>query len=165
MSPEPQPGDLSPPGLEFAFRITLTFDEGPRLRFAPAWQAGLRGFVGAQGGRIEGPRLSGRVLPQSGGDWPRLWQSGLVEFEAHYLLEAADGTPIYIHNRGIAWSAPEVLARIEAGEPVGGDETYCRVTPRFEVPAGPHDWLARTVFVGKGERRGARSVFDYYAVT
>ncbi|MEO8308012.1 MAG: DUF3237 domain-containing protein [Pseudomonadota bacterium] len=165
MSDESRLGDLSAPGLDFAFRINLQFDAGPRLRFAPAWQAGLRGFVGVQGGHVEGPRFSGRVLPQSGGDWPRIWQSGLVDFEAHYLLEATDGTPVYIHNRGIAWSSPEVLARIEAGIPATGDETYCRVMPRFEVPAGPHDWLARTLFVGKGERRGSHSVFDYYAVT
>ena len=121
--------------------------------------------MGVQGGTITGPRLNGRVLPQSGGDWPRLWPSGLVEFEAHYLLEASDGTPIYIHNRGIAYSSPEVLARIELGASVTSEETYCRVTPRFETPAGPHEWLARTLFVGKGERRGAQSVFDYYAVT
>jgi hypothetical protein len=121
--------------------------------------------VSVKRGTIEGPKLSGRVLPQSGGDWPRLWPSGFVEFEAHYLLEIADGTPVYIHNRGIAWSSAETLRRIEAGEPVAPDATYCRITPRFEVPAGPHDWLARTVFVGKGERRGSHSVFDYYAVT
>jgi hypothetical protein len=157
--------DMSPPALSFAFRIVLDFEPGPRLRFEPAFQAGRRGFVAVQGGSIEGPRLSGRVLSRSGGDWPRLWQSGLVEFEAHYLLEAADGTPIYIHNRGLAYAEPEVQARLEAGLPVAADETYCRVTPRFEVPAGPHDWLARTLFVGKGERRGDRSVFDYYAVT
>jgi hypothetical protein len=157
--------DLSPPELSFAFRILLEFDAGPRLRFATAFRAGRRGFVAVQGGRIEGPRLTGRVLPQSGGDWPRLWDSGLVEFEAHYVLEATDGTPIYIHNRGLAYATPEVQARIESGAPVSGAETYCRVTPRFEVPAGPHEWLARTLFVGKGERRGAQSVFDYYAVT
>jgi hypothetical protein len=158
-------GDMSPPQLSFAFRIVLQFDAGPRLRFEPAFQAGRRGFVAVQGGSIEGPRLNGRVLPHSGGDWPRLWQSGLVEFEAHYLLEATDGTPIYIHNRGLAYAIPEVQARIEAGAPVSAEETYCRVTPRFEVPAGPHDWLARTLLIGKGERRGAQSVFDYYAVT
>ena len=50
-------------------------------------------------------------------------------------------------------------------EALGADATYCRITPRFEVPAGAHEWLARTVFVGTGERRGARSIFDYYAVT
>lgn len=156
---------LKPPGLQFAFRIVLHFEAGPRLRFEPAHLAGRRGFVAVQGGQIEGPRLSGRVLPQSGGDWPRFWPGGLVEFEAHYQLEASDGTPIYIHNRGLAWSTPEVLARIEAGKAVTLEETYCRVTPRFEVPAGPHEWLVRTVFVGKGERRGDHSVFEYYEVT
>jgi Protein of unknown function (DUF3237) len=158
-------GDMSPPGLSFAFRILLEFDAGPRLRFEPAFQSGRRGFVAVKGGSVNGPRLSGRVLPQSGGDWPRLWHSGLVEFEAHYLLETSDGTPIYIQNRGLAYATPAVQARIEAGAPVSPEETYCRVTPRFEVPAGTHEWLARTVFVGKGERRGAQSVFDYYAVT
>jgi hypothetical protein len=158
-------GDITPPGLSFAFRILLEFDAGPRLRFEPAFQAGRRGFVAVQGGTIEGPMLSGRVISQSGGDWPRLWASGLVEFEAHYLLAAADGTPIYIQNRGLAYAAPEVQARIESGLPVSAADTYCRVTPRFEVPAGPHEWLARTLFIGKGERRGAQSVFDYYAVT
>jgi hypothetical protein len=165
MNAELTGGALNPPGLSFAFRIILEFDAGPRLRFEPAFQAGRRGFVAVQGGSIEGPRLQGRVMPQSGGDWPRLWQSGLVEFEAHYLLEAADGTPIYIHNRGLAYATPATLARIEAGEAVAADATYCRITPRFEVAAGAHEWLARTVFIGTGERRGARSVFDYYAVT
>jgi hypothetical protein len=158
-------GPLNPPGLHFAFRIILEFDAGPRLRFEPAFRSGRRGFVAVQGGSITGPRLSGRVVPQSGGDWPWLWHSGLVEFEARYLLEAGDGTPIYIHNRGIAFATPETLKRIEAGEQVPAEATYCRVTPRFEAPAGPHEWLGRTLFVGTGERRGAQSVFDYYAVT
>lgn len=156
---------LAAPGLRFAFRIVLHFDDGPRLRFEPAHRSGRRGFVAVKGGEIEGPRLTGRVLPQSGGDWPRFWPGGLVEFEAHYQLEASDGTPIYIHNQGLAWVRPEVLARMEAGEQVGPHETYCRVTPRFEVPAGPHEWLGRTVFLGTGERRGASSVFEYHEVT
>jgi len=33
------------------------------------------------------------------------------------------------------------------------------------VPAGPHEWLARTIFIGTGERRGDHSVFDYYLVS
>jgi hypothetical protein len=165
MVDESRPGDLAPPGLVFAFRILLQFDSGPRLRFEPAHRAGRRGHVAVKGGEISGPRLQGRVVPLSGGDWPMFWPGGLVDFEAHYQLEAADGTPIYIHNRGIAWHSPDVLARLEAGQPVAPHETYCRITPRFEVPAGPHDWLGRTLFVGTGERRGAHSVFDYYAVT
>lgn len=156
---------MKTPTLEPVFSVRLDFDDGPRLRFEPANTPFRRGFVGVKGGVVSGPRLNGRVLPRSGGDWPRLWSSGLVEFEAHYLLEADDGTPIYVHNRGLAWSSPETVARLEAGQPVSPDDTYCRVTPRFEAPEGPHAWLARTVFVGIAERRGASTAFDYYAVT
>lgn len=108
--------------------------------------------------------LSGVVVPHSGGDWPHLWESGLVEFEAHYMMQATDGTPIYIHNRGVAWSDPAVRDRIEAGETVAPEDNYLRITPRFEAPAGPHEWLNRTIFVGVAERRGDSTFFDYYRV-
>ena len=156
---------MQTPALEPAFTARLDFGAGPRTRFAPAYAEFTRGFVAVVGGEIAGPRLEGRVVPYSGGDWPRIWASGLIEFEAHYMLEAADGTPIYIHNRGIAWSNPEVMARIEAGESVDPQDNYCRITPRFEAPQGPHDWLNRTIFVGAAERRGSSTFFDYYAVT
>ena len=153
------------PTLELAFSVRLDFGEGPRVRFTPGGTSFTRGFVSVIDGEVSGPRLSGKVVPFSGGDWPRIWTSGLIEFDAHYMLEADDGTPIYIHNRGIAWSDPQVLARIEAGERVDPGETYCRITPRLEAPEGVHDWLNRTVFVGVAERRGASTAFDYYAVT
>ena len=156
---------LETPALELAFQVRLDFGEGPRIRFAPAYRQFTRGFVSVIGGEVSGPRLSGRVVPNSGGDWPRIWDGGLVEFEAHYMLEAEDGTPIYIHNRGIAHSGPAVMARIEAGKEVEPTATYCRVTPRFEAPSGPHEWLNRTLFVGVAERRGPSTFFEYYAVT
>jgi len=156
--------ELAPPGLEFAFRMQLEFGDGPRLRFRPGFKEFTRGFVSVLGGEITGPRLTGKVVAQSGGDWPRLWRSGLVEFEAHYVLEAGDGTPIYIHNSGLAYTSPETLAAIERGE-TPAEAPYCRITPRFEAPEGAHEWMTRTIFVGTGERRGNHSIFDYYIVT
>ena len=155
---------METPLLELAFRVRLDFGDGPRTRFAPAFKQFTRGFVSVIGGEVSGPRLSGRVIPHSGGDWPRMWEGGLIEFEAHYMLEATDGTPIYIHNRGVAHADPAVLERIEAGE-TELPAPYCRITPRFEVPAGPHDWLGRTIFVGVAQRRGASTDLEYYAVT
>jgi hypothetical protein len=156
---------LPTPSLELAFKVRLDFGDGPRTRFRPEFHQFTRGFVSVLGGEVSGPRLSGRVVPQSGGDWPRIWDGGLIEFEAHYMLEAADGAPIYIHNRGIAYSRPDVLARVEEGKAVDPAETYCRITPRLEAPAGPHDWLNRTVLVGVAERHSASTYFDYYVVT
>ncbi|MEO6041158.1 MAG: DUF3237 family protein [Croceibacterium sp.] len=157
--------ELHIPTLELAFHVRLDFADGPRTRFAPAFQHFTRGYVAVLGGEVSGPRLSGRVVSHSGGDWPRIWDGGLVEFEAHYMLEADDGTPIYIHNRGIAYSSPDALKRMEAGEAVAPAESYCRITPRFEAPRGTHDWLNRTVLLGTAERRGPSTFFDYYAVT
>jgi hypothetical protein len=155
---------MAQPSLEFCFQVRLDFPPGPRLRFAPAFGQYQRGFVSVAGGEVSGPRLSGRVVPGSGGDWPRLWPSGLIEFEAHYMIEADDGAPIYIHNRGVAYAAPDVMAQVEAGGAPPPEATYCRVTPRFEAPAGPHEWLGRTIFVGTAERRGDQTFFEYYAV-
>jgi len=155
---------LQSPVLELAFHVRLDFADGPRLRFRPAFKQVTRGFVALVGGEVGGPRLSGRVVANSGGDWPHIWDSGLIEFDAHYMLEASDGTPIYIHNRGIAYSSPETMARIEAGGSANPEDSYCRITPRFEAPDGVHAWLNRTVFIGVAERRGASTFFDYYAV-
>src|SRR5688500_6333745 len=104
----------SAPVLEHCFSVRLRFPEGPRVRFQPAFSEFNRGLVSVGSGEVSGPMLQGRVLPGSGGDWPAMWPSGLIEFEAHYMLEADDGTPIYIHERGIAYSSPETLRKVEA---------------------------------------------------
>ena len=124
------------------------------------------GFVGVAGGTVEGPRLCGRVLPMSGGDYAHVRPDGVVEINAHYMLEASDGTLIYLQNRGF-------LDRAHNGNGVpagaGGDSPapyYFRVTPYFRTPNGPHDWLTRTVILGVGERHQDPdyTMFRYYAV-
>ena len=55
------------PKLEFVFSIKMLL--GIRQKFGPLPQGSIRGFVSAAGGTVEGPRLNGRVVPNSGGDW------------------------------------------------------------------------------------------------
>lgn len=154
---------LPAPALQYAFTLLLEFPPGERVRFAPAGLDFRRGFVAVAGGSVSGPLLQGSVVAGSGGDWPRLWPNGLVQFEAHYMLQTHDGVPIYIHNSGIAFSSADTLRRIEAGEQPT-TASYCRITPRFEAPDGPYAWLNHHVFVGTAERRGDRTQIDIYLV-
>ena len=80
------------------------------------------------------------------------------------MLEADDGTMIYMKNRGYRHAPPEIAARMEALDPVDPADYYMRVAPTFETPAGKHDWLMRTVIVGSAQRSADHSIFDYYAV-
>ncbi len=157
---DPVPYELK---SEFAFRIRLDFPPN-RVRFGPMPNGMNGGYVPIVSGTVTGPRLQGKIVPFSGGDWPNIWPQGTLEFDARYLIEAADGTMIYVQNRGIAHSSPEVRARAEAGESVGPDENYFRTTPTFRVATGPHDWLNRTIFVAIGHKRSDHSLFDFYAV-
>ena len=67
-------------------------------------------------------------------------------------------------NRGVRTGAPEVLARLAAGEAVEPSQYYFRATPSFEVAAGPHDWLMRRVFVATGQRMPDQVVIRVFAV-
>ena len=141
--------------LEHVFDIEVEFG-ADRHMFGPLPGGGHQGYTPAIGGTISGPRLSGRVVPHSGADYALVRDDGTIELSAHYMLEAEDGTNIYIQNRCYL-----VRARKGSSQP-----SYFRLTPYFRVPTGPHDWLSRTVIVGGGERRTEpdRSLFRYYAL-
>jgi hypothetical protein len=150
------------PTLEFAFRIRMQL--GLRQKFGPLPRGSYRGFVSAAGGTIDGPLLKGKVVANSGGDWALYRPDHAVEFDARYMLEADDGTPIYMINRGFRHAPPETAAKMEALEQVDPSQYYMRLSPSFETPTGKHDWLMRTIIVGSAERQADHSVFDYYAV-
>src|SRR5204863_2017233 len=162
--------DIEPLKLEFVFRIEMFFKE--RMRLEPTTPMGGRVYVPPASGVITGPRLQGTVMPYSGGDYARGRADGVSELNAHYMLQATDGSLIYINNRGFLYG------RDDAGKPlVLTDEqkktqgfriksnTYFRITPVFDAPVGPHEWLTRTVIVGRGQRLPDpdRTVFDYFA--
>lgn len=128
-------------GLRWCFSVAVFFAQRTMVQSPTP-----RGFTWAAGGKIWGPRLQGRVLPYSGADY---YRNG---FDTHYMLEASDGALIYIHNRG---TSRRFKAPYEPGkplEPVEGQApgawSRFRVSPVFEAPSGPHDWINRTVIVG-----------------
>jgi hypothetical protein len=150
------------PELEFVFKINLTLGDRTEIKNLPS--GGGRGFVPVTGGDIEGPKLNGRVIPYSGGDYPNIRPDGVVDFDARYMLEASDGTLIGLKNRGYRHASSEIAKRMEALEPVDPSAYYFRNSPEFFAPVGPHDWLTRTMFVGTADRRKGYTIFYYYEV-
>jgi hypothetical protein len=100
------------------------------------------------------------------GDWAEMRADNVVVFHAHYLLEADDGTIIHMHNQGFGRAPAQSLAPGQEVDEAERRVHYFRVTPRFEVPVGTHDWLTRTLVIGTAERRKDpdRTVFRYFAV-
>lgn len=130
-------------GLAFAFEIRATI--GAPLDGGPG-RLGHRHVIPITGGTVDGPRLTGRVLP-GGADYELIRPDGNSRVEAHYAIEAADGTPIYIRNEGLYVAPRDVTARLDAGDPVSPSDYYFRTTPTFDAPDGPHAWLSDRLFV------------------
>lgn len=150
---------------EHAFDIRINFDR--RWTTGPIHAGGPdHGYTSiGEGGIVSGPRLNGRLVDYSGADWPVIRTDGVVELNAHYMIEADDGSRIYIRNLGYVHGPLE-----RPGKPPLSP--YFRCTPYFRAPDGPHEWLNRTVIVGVGQRRPKlkptdepdHSLFRYYAI-
>ncbi|MGI4880269.1 MAG: DUF3237 domain-containing protein [Janthinobacterium lividum] len=150
---------------EHAFDIRINFDK--RWLVGPVAGVLQYGYtsIGA-GSTVSGPLLNGRLVDHSGADWPMVRPDGVVELNAHYMIETDDGVPIYIRNLGYVHGP---LRAAGAGADI---PAYFRCTPYFRAPDGKYDWLNRTVVVGIGQRQPKvepddppdHSLFRYYAV-
>lgn len=142
------PSTLDNIRLDLAFEARITvgapLEVGDTLR-------GRRRVIPITGGKFEGPRIRGRVLP-GGSDWQFVRPDGLAELEARYVLEADDGTLITVFNRALRHGPEEVMNRLAAGEQVEPGSYYFRTSFIFDAPEGIHDWLNRSIFIGAAER-------------
>ncbi len=159
---------LTEPKLEFAFEVRLHFARVQTISDMPT--GSNRGAVYLDGGEFAGPRLRGKAVPNSGGDYAQFRPDGVVSFDARYMLQEDDGTLILLRNQGYLWGRrPDTMDRLrkmafEGGPAVDFSEYYLRAFPTFEVAKGKHDWLMRYAFVGIGERKADGNLIRYYAV-
>ncbi len=151
------------PRFEYAFSISIELSKPYWIR--PSARGDTRAAIYAASGTVEGPRLNGTVVPMSGGDFPLARDNGVIDFDARYLLEADDGAIIYLQNVGYRWAKDDAIAeRMRSNEDVSFDDYYMRVTPRFDAPAGPHEWMSRHVFVGVAEKVPGANRIHYFVV-
>lgn len=148
------------PRLERLCRATVEIGEPIVVGDTPL---GRRRIIPITGGRVEGPRLEGVVLP-GGADWQIVRGDGGATLEARYTVRTADGALIYVRNVGVRRGPPDVLARLGCGEPVDPATYYFRTTPRFETGAPRYAWLNDLIAVGSAVRRPEAVILDFYAV-
>ena len=148
------------PKFEFAFTIRIQLSRPRFIR--PSSMGAERAAIYAESGDFEGPKIRGTVVPMSGGDFPLVRPDGVIDFDARYLLETHDGALIYLQNRGYRWATPEVAERMRGSEVVDPSQYYMRVSPKFDVPAGPYEWLGKHIFVGVGEKLPGANAIHYF---
>ncbi len=151
---------MTPPALEFTCELNATLAAAIEIGHTPA---GLRRIVTLTGGTFEGPLLRGTILP-GGVDWQIFRGDGVAELDAHYVLKTDDGVLIRVRNCGLRHGPAEVLKRIAEGANVDPSEYYFRTTPEFEAPAGPYEWLNRSVFTATAHRKAGSVMVGIFRV-
>jgi Protein of unknown function (DUF3237) len=124
---------------------------------------GERRIIPITGGRFEGARLRGEIIP-GGADWQIVVADGTALLEARYTMRTDDGALVYVRNVGVRHGPPEVLAAIARGEQVDPAKYYFRATPAFETGEKRYGWLNRLVAVCSGVRTREAVLLDFYAV-
>src|SRR5688572_14634319 len=133
---------------EFLMHLAAEFEDPLVLGETPG---GARRILHFRRGAFSGSRLNGQLLP-GGGDWILQRRDGIAELDIRFTLRTDDGSLIYASCDGIADIAPDVRARIQAGEDVDPEGYYLRTAVFFETGAGPYLWLNRLLAVGVARR-------------
>ena len=150
--------------LKTAFLCTLEAELKPSTTVGQT-PIGQRIIADITGGRVSGPRLSGRVLP-SGADWLLIGSDGSGRIDVRAAIELDDGAVVYATYNGRLNIPPEIAAVVfnrETVELVDPSKYYFRTAPTFETASQKYAWLNRiqAISVGRITRVGvAYSVYE-----
>jgi hypothetical protein len=132
----------------------------PPLSVVGDTPSGFRRIGLVTGGWFEGERLRGAVA--SGEDWQVLRRDNCLKLDARVLLKTDDGALITMIYQGLRAAAPDVLAKLDRGEPVDPADYYFRFSGVFEAADPRYDWLNRIIAVGTGERRADGPLYSVF---
>jgi hypothetical protein len=142
------------------FRVTAELADILRFGDTP-W--GERRVINILGGRVEGPRLAGTILP-GGADWQIIRRDGVADIQARYTIETDAGAHILVDSEGLRHGPADVIARLGRGEPVDPSLYYFRTVMRFETAAPDLAWLNRILALARGAREANAVKLDVYEV-
>src|SRR5882672_11250012 len=105
-----------------------------KLQIVGATPGGYRRIGVVPGGSFEGERLSGEVL-DGGSDWQTVRNDGSTKLNVRLVLKTKDDALICMTYQGVRHGPPDVVGRIEKGEPVDPTSYYFRINPLFDTAA------------------------------
>jgi hypothetical protein len=115
------------------------------------------------GGKFEGERLSGEIL-DGGSDWQSVRQDGSTLLDVRLTLKTDDGALIGVTYKGIRQGPPDIIARLERGQPVDPESYYFRINPMFETASEKYPWLNNILAIGTGHRFADGPVYNLFEV-
>lgn len=143
--------------------LTLTVDLAGMLDIGTSG-IGRRRVAPVTGGRFEGERLSGTVLP-GGADWVINRQDGVMVVDVRLTLKTDDDDAlIYLTYQGALRTSAEAMARFNKGGLLSDAEFNLRTIARFETGAPAYLWLNDMIAVGVGKQTTAGPVYEIFEV-
>lgn len=122
-----------------------------------------------EGGKFEGPRLRGEILP-GGGDWEIVQPDGTAFLDTRYNLRTHDGATIYLQTRGVRKGPKEILENLGKDTSITADQYQCvlfasnrcvladdrrmRLNCFFETGDERYKWLNNEVVIASSARCG-----------
>jgi hypothetical protein len=116
------------------------------------------------GGRFEGERLRGTLLP-GGSDWQAIRPGdGAWLLNVRIVLKTDDDAIIGMSYPGLRHGPKEVLDRIARGEVVKATDYYLRIAASFETSSEKYGWLNNIISVGVGHRLPEGPIYQMFEV-
>jgi hypothetical protein len=154
---------MTPIELKPLFTIKAEVDAPPQLVGAVP-HGYTRRVMCVSGGRFEGERLRGKVLP-GGADVVLERPDGGLHLDVRLMLETEAGELIYMtYNGRRNGPTTEIMRKIVNREPIPQGADYFRVLVQFETAAPALKWLNDKVAVGTGTREPNGPVYDIWEV-
>ena len=108
---------------------------------------GTKLIVAITGGTITGPKISGSIVANSGGDWVSIGAKGDLRIDVRFTIMTDDEAAIYVSYRGVL---------------VGG-KALCG--PLFETGDERYEWLNKLQGIGIGNASAEGVDYDFYGLS
>nr|OQO29573.1 hypothetical protein B0A51_03654 [Rachicladosporium sp. CCFEE 5018] len=144
--------NLPQPALQFLFHLECDMESFRHIGQGPY---GDRSTVIFKGGRFEGPKLRGEILP-GGGDWEIVRDHGdtqTAHLNTRYNLVTHDGATIYLQTTGT-----------RTGPNIKPTQFKMRLNLTMKTGDERYSWINDGVFLASSGRVGSQVIYDAYEV-